>query len=369
MLRQDVLPRNTQKDKQITFFRRKNLNIAQTVFISIFVFGFLIFIHEFGHYIFARIFKVHITEFSIGMGPKLVWYDSKKTGIRYALSAIPFGGYVAMVGEDGESDDENAFNKKPAWQRLIITVAGATVNIVAGVIAIIILASIVDIGGTTIAAFPETKYDISSSESLMVGDKVVKVDGTPVSILDELSYEIMRKGHEPVDITVIRGGKEITIKDVVFPTDTQQEQIFGIMDFQVYAVKKDVGSVLGYSLSKSVLIVRMCWESILDLITGRYTVAAVSGPIGIGEVIGEAASQGATPLLSIAALISINLGVMNLLPVPALDGGRTVLILVEMIARKKLPADLEAKINAVSLAILLGLSAIIMIKDVFGLFA
>ena len=106
--------------------------MIKTVLIAIFVFGFLIFIHEFGHYIFARIFKVTITEFSIGMGPKLVWYDSKKTGIRYALSAIPIGGYVAMVGEDSESDDPNAFNKKPAWQRLIITVAGAAVNIIAG---------------------------------------------------------------------------------------------------------------------------------------------------------------------------------------------------------------------------------------------
>ncbi len=346
------------------------MNIVQTVLISIFVFGFLVFIHEFGHYIFARIFKVHITEFSIGMGPKLVWYESKKTGISYCLCAIPFGGYVAMVGEDGESDDPNAFNKKPAWQRLIVTVAGASVNILAGFIAIIILASMVNIGGTTVAGFPETEYVISSQDSgLMAGDKIVKVEGTPVTILDELSYEIMRRGHEPIDLTVIRDGKEVVLTDVVFPSDTQQEQLFGIMDFQVYAVKKDVGTVLSYSASKAVLIVRMCWESIIDLITGRYTVAAVSGPIGIGEVIGEAASQGAAPLLSIAALISINLGVMNLLPIPALDGGRTVLILAEMITKKKLPPELEAKINAVSLFILLGLSAIIMIKDVFGLFA
>lgn len=346
-----------------------NFNFVLTALISILVFGFLIFIHEFGHYIFARIFKVTITEFSIGMGPKLVWYESKKTGIKYALSAIPFGGYVAMVGEDSESDDPNAFNKKAPWKRLIITVAGATVNIVAGILAIVILASIIDIGGTTVAAFPETDFVVSSQDSgLMVGDEIIRVDGRRVSTLDELSYEIMRKGTEPLDLVVIRDGKQVELNDVVFPTDTQQEQLFGIMDFQVYAVKKNVGKVLSYSFAKSVLIVRMCWESLFDLITGRYTIAAVSGPIGIGEVIGEAANQGAGSLLSIAALISINLGVMNLLPIPALDGGRTVLILVEMITKKKLPADLEAKINAVSLAILLGLSALIMVKDVIGLF-
>ena len=108
------------------------MNTLLTIVTALLVFGFLIFIHEFGHYIFARIFKVKINEFSIGMGPKLVWYDSKKTGIRYALSMFPIGGYVAMAGEDDESSDPNAFDKKPAWQRFIVTVAGASVNIIAG---------------------------------------------------------------------------------------------------------------------------------------------------------------------------------------------------------------------------------------------
>ena len=345
------------------------MNIIVTIFLSILIFGFLIFIHEFGHYIFARIFNVTITEFSIGMGPKLLWYDSKKTGIRYCLSAIPFGGYVAMVGEDGESEDPNALNKKPAWQRLIIIVAGATINIIAGVLATIILTSIVNIGGTTVAAFPETGYEVSSKDSgLEVGDEIVRVDGKRVNILDELSYEIMRKGNKPVDITVIRGGEEKVLENVVFPVAEQQGQTFGMMDFQVKRIEKNFFKVIGYSISKSSLTVRMCWESLFDLITGRYTLAAVSGPVGISEVIGQAANQGGASLLSIVALISINLGVMNLLPIPALDGGRMVLILVEMVSGKKLPTNVEATINAVSLLILLGLSVIIMIKDVIGLF-
>ncbi len=345
------------------------MNPILTAFIAIFVFSFLIFIHEFGHYIFARIFKVTITEFSIGMGPKLLWYDSKKTGIRYALSAVPIGGYVAMVGEDDESDDPNAFNKKPAWQRLIITVAGAAVNILAGFIAMVIFASVANLGSTTIYDFPETEYEISSEDSgLQSGDRIIKVDGKRVNNADALSYEIMRNGNKPVDLTVVRDGEEITLDDVVFPTDTASGQVFGIMDFRVYAQKKTVGNVLGYSVSKSVLIVRMCWESIFDLITGRYTFEAVSGPVGISEAIGDAAAVGFTAVLNIVSLISINLGVMNLLPLPALDGGRTVMILFEMITKKKLPQNVEATINAVGLAILLGLSAIVMIKDVIGLF-
>ena len=346
------------------------MNPVVTALLAILVFGFLIFIHEFGHYIFARIFKVSITEFSIGMGPKLVWYDSKKTGIRYALSAIPIGGYVAMVGEDAESDDPNAFNKKPAWQRLIITVAGAVINILAGVIAIIIFASIANIGSTTVYDFPETEYEISSADSgLQSGDRIIKVGSKRVNNADTLYYEITRNGNKPVDLTVVRDGVEITLEDVVFPTDTVSGQVFGIMDFKVYAQRKTFGSVLGYSLSKSVLTVRTCWESIYDLITGRYTFEAVSGPVGISEAIGDAAAYGFTAVLNIVSLISINLGVMNLLPLPALDGGRTVMILVEMITKKKLPSNVEATINAVGLALLLGLSMIVMIKDVIGLFA
>ena len=349
------------------------MSVIQTVIITILVFGFLIFIHEFGHYIFARIFKVSITEFSIGMGPKLLKYVSKKTGICYCLSAVPIGGYVAMVGEDSESDDPNAFNKKPAWQRLIITVAGATVNIVAGIIAVIILAAVSDIGGTTIADFPETGYEISSKDSgLMEGDVIVEVDGRRVRYADDLSYEIMRRGNKKIDITVLRDGEEVVLPNVEFPVGSTQGQAFGMIDFRVYALtseERTFGRVLGYAFERSWLIVRMCWESIFDLITGRYTVEAVSGPVGIGEVIGEATKQGgAGPLLSIVALISINLGLMNLLPIPALDGGRTVMILGEMITRKKIPSHIESKINAISLAILLGLSALIMIKDIIGLF-
>ncbi len=340
-----------------------------TILTAILVFSFLIFIHEFGHYIFARIFKVTITEFSIGMGPKLVWYDSKKTGIRYAVSAIPIGGYVAMAGEDGESDDPNSFEKKPAWQRLIIIVAGAFVNIIAGVLAMVIFASIANIGSTTIYDFPETELEISSADSgLMPEDTIIKVNGRRVKTADALSYEIMRKGYEPIDITVIRDGKEMTLTDVVFPTASESGQVFGVMDFRVYAKEKTFFGVLDYAFSRSGLIVRMCWESIFDLITGRYTLGAVSGPVGISEAIGDAAKMGFTSLLGIVSLISINLGVMNLLPIPALDGGRMITIIAEMITRKKIPPKVEGIINAVGLAVLLGLSFIIMIKDVIGLF-
>ena len=348
------------------------MNSALTVILSVVIFGFLIFIHEFGHYIFAVIFKVKITEFSIGMGPKLIWYDSKKTGIRYAVSALPIGGYVAMDGEDNETDDPNSFDKKPAWQRFIITAAGAAVNIIAGFIAIAVLTTLVPLGNTTVAEFhskEETGYEISSFDSgLMEGDVITRIDGKRVTILNELSYEIMRRGTKPIDVTVIRDGVELVVEDVVFPGMSEEGQSFGVMDFKVYRVEKSFANVATQAARQSFLMVRMCWESIYDLITGRYTVEAVSGPVGISSAIGDAAQSGFEALLHITGLISINLGVMNLLPIPALDGGRLITIFVEMITGKKMPKKLEGMINGVGLMLLLGLSFLIMIKDIVGLF-
>ena len=348
-----------------------------TILITVLVFGFLIFIHEFGHYITARLFRVTINEFSIGMGPRLFSYTSKKTNIKYSIAAFPIGGFVAMAGEDGLEDDPlvlndpNAFDKKPAWQRFIITFAGAFVNIVAVIIALMILTSMINIGNTTVVEFAnheELGYDVSSEDSgLMRGDVIIEVDGKSVRILDELSYEIMRRGTEPIDLTVIRDGKEIVLKDVIFPSISEQGQSFGAMDFKVRAVEKTFGTVMKYSWSKSALIIRMCWESLYDLITGRYTMAAVSGPVGMSSAIGEAASDGPATLLYLVALISINLGVMNLLPIPALDGGRLITLLFEMITRKRVPPKIEGIVNAVGLFVLLAFSFFIMIKDIVAL--
>ena len=314
------------------------MNPVLTVLIAILVFGFLILIHELGHYIFARIFNVAIKEFSIGMGPKLLWYDSKKTGITYKLCALPIGGYVAMEGEDGESQNPNSFDKKPAWQRFIITSAGALVNIVFGFLAMIVLAAMINIHDTTVRVFADKELnnlEISSEESgLRVGDEIIKVGDSRVSVYDELSYEVMRQGVKPIDITVIRNGEEFVIEDVVFPTVTDSDVTFGLVDFGVYKKDKNVFSVIGYAFEKSVLTIRMCWESIFDLISGRYGFGAVSGPVGISSAIGTAASYGIDSLLNIVVLISINLGVMNLLPIPALDGGRLITVLFEMITRK-----------------------------------
>ena len=346
------------------------MNTITTIIVAVLVFGFLIFIHEFGHYITARIFHVTIQEFSIGMGPRLFWFDSKKTGIRYSLAMFPIGGYVSMNGEMEETDDPNAFDKKPAWQRFIITFAGAFINLVAGLLIMTIFAAspTVNLGTTVVADFPENDYTVSSQDFLKEGDEILKIGGKRVRLPDEISYEIMRRGNQPIDIVVLRDGEEMTLENVAFPVLEEQGQSFGMMDFRVYAKEKTLGGTLSYAFAKSALTVRMVWESLFDLITGRYSFAAVSGPVGISGALGEAASEGVTPLLSLVALISINLGVMNLLPIPALDGGRLLTILIEMVTRKRLPTKVEGIINAVGLLLLLGLSFVILIKDIVQIF-
>ena len=356
-----------------------------TVIVSVLVFGFLIFIHEFGHYISARIFNVTIEEFSIGMGPRLVSWVSKKTNIRYSIALIPIGGFVMMPGENGEdtdneedpyANDPNTFGKKPVWQRFIITAAGATVNIVAGFLAMFIITLSINFGGTVVGVFYEDselqeyygeEIKVTSRDhGLQVNDKILKVDGKRVRILDEVSYEIMRKGNEPIDIVVERDGEIITLEDVVFPTAVEQEQTFGVMDFKIYRVEKNFANVMKYTFVKGALIVRMVWESLIDLITGRYSFAAVSGPIGISSAIGDAAKAGFISLLNMVVLISINLGVMNLIPFPALDGGRLLTQIIEMVTRKRLPAKVEGIINAAGFAILMTFMLVVMVKDIFA---
>jgi regulator of sigma E protease len=148
---------------------------------------------------------------------------------------------------------------------------------------------------------------------------------------------------------------------------SEDGQSFGVMDFRVFREEKDFGSMMEHSFKKSWLTVRMCWESIYDLLTGRYTFEAVSGPVGISQTIGEAAQRGFSTVLYITALISINLGVMNLLPLPALDGGRTLTTLAEIVTRKRMPKKVEAAINGAGLILLLALSAVVLVKDVIQL--
>ena len=211
------------------------------------------------------------------------------------------------------------------------------------------------------------KLDISVADSgIQPGDKIISIDGKRVKIYDELTYEIMRRGTEPVEVVIERGGERQTLT-VTFPTVESQGTVCGTFDFTTENVKKDPISIIRYSFRNSVMYIRVVWESLFDLISGRYSFSALSGPVGISSEIGAAARLGIIPLLYMVVVISINLGVMNLLPVPALDGGRIITILIEIVTRKKIPAKVERIINGVGLVALLSLSAVVLVKDIIQL--
>ncbi len=339
--------------------------IVLYILLAIFIFGFMIFIHELGHFMFAKLFRVTIKEFSIGMGPK-IFSKKGKDGVAYSLRLLPFGGFVAMVGEDEDSDDPNAFNKKSAWKRFIIIAAGALMNLLVGIIIMTILTATTPRFGTTVIG--EFNENSTSIEQLEIGDKVVKVGNTRVNTASELSYEIMRKGYKPIDLTVIRNGQKITLNDVTFPQATSQGVAFGSMDFKVYGEDRSLSTVLKNSYYSCKSTIKMIYDSLFDLITGRYGIEQVSGPVGITGAITDAAKTDSYSLFYLIVVISMNLGIFNLLPIPALDGGSLLLLLVEMIIRRPIPSKIEYAIKAIGFALIMGLAVIIMLKDIIFLF-
>lgn len=355
------------------------------ILFAILIFGFLIFIHELGHYATARLFKVKINEFALGMGPKIISKRSKKTDIVYSLRALPFGGFVAMEGEDGINTDPNALINKAPWKRFIVITAGAAMNILFAVVAMFLLVGFTasDADGNSnlpsnrIAAFYtdieeyKNEFEISSEDSgLKEGDYIIKVASSRTHIGQEVAYEIMRQGIKPIDITVIRDGETLVLKDVVFPTGTNSGSLFGERDFMVYAdTNLSAFNIFRHSFYRTLNTVSLIWDSLFDLITGRYGIEAVSGPVGVTEVIVETAETGEFRSVAyLAVVIAMNLGIFNLLPLPALDGGRLVFILYEMIFRKPVNRKIEGYIHSVGLIIMLAFIVFITFKDIAKLF-
>lgn len=402
--------------------------IVLYLLLAILVFGFLIFIHELGHFLMARACKVTVNEFSIGMGPKIVSFcpgkkraEKKKRRLMeeavtesaaeenefavdprppkpiasaeetvsenpseesdsdepvyttYSLRALPIGGFVSMEGENEDSDDPNAYHKKKGWQKMLILVAGATMNLLLGFVLMFVLVS--NSVFTTTAVWynheGENADTVYISESYLQNkDEIVKIGNTRVHTGYEVSYEIMYQGYQPIDITVRRDGKEIVIEDVIFPTIEEDGTVLGEQDFGFYAyAKEDVtfGDRISATFWRCCSTVKMVWDSLGGLITGRFGVQSVSGPVGVTEVIVDAAKTNWIQLLYIVIVITINLGVMNLLPLPALDGGQFVICGIEMIIRRPFPERVKGIINFVGLALLMLLMLVITFKDIVAL--
>ena len=343
--------------------------------LAIFVFGLLIFLHELGHYIAARAFGVKIEEFAIGVGPKILTYTSKKTEIKYSIGMFPLGGYVSMMGEDEETDSPHALCKKAPWKRLIITAAGATVNLLTGLVVMLalVLAS-GPLASNIVSSYPPDSFfeenNIISSETygLQAGDRILAVNGQRVHIGFDLSYEIMRTGGKECTVTVLRDGVERTLT-VTFPRGSSQGLTIGLVDFYVEPEERTLGNILTQTWYRTTGTVKMVFESFAGLLSGEYGLENVSGPIGVAGTMSEAARTDILQFLLLVAVISINLGIVNLFPIPALDGGRIVFILIEMIFRRPVPPKYEGIVHFVGIIILFALMILILFKDIFTLFA
>lgn len=338
--------------------------------VAILFFGIIILIHELGHFTFAKIFGVKVNEFSIGMGPQLFHFGKGET--KYAVRLFPIGGYVAMEGEDEESDDKRAFINIKPWKKAIILCAGAVINIIFGIIlmAIIIGVSKYNIGTPQIAEFAETNAQ-SQQYGLKEGDKIVEINGNKIYTTYDLNFFMMRDKDAIMDFTVERNGEIENIRSVKFKTQKMQGKDIVIFDFKIVGIEKTFGSVLKYAFLDSLSVARMVWLSLFDLVTFQFSFNELAGPIGTIDIIADTASKATrtdyTAVLTLLAFITINVGVFNLLPLPALDGGRLLFVIIEGIRKKPIPQKYEAVVHTVGIVLLLGLMVVVTFNDIINL--
>ena len=332
---------------------------------AVLLFIILIIIHEFGHFIAAKLLGVRVNEFAVGFGPKL--FKRKLGETLYSVNLVPLGGYCAMEGEDESSGDERAFCNKKAWRRFLIVVMGAVFNLLLGIVLIgCILIPEKSFTTTKIAEFRENAVSVNSG--LKVNDEIIAVDGRKIFSTYDLSYAFTNVENGKLDITVLRDGNKKTLKDVEF----KSEEIDGIsylsVDFYVYGKEKTVFSFIGETFDTTLSYCAVVWRSLVDLLSGKYGISAMSGPVGVTAAIGSIAKQNLRNLLPIMALITINLGIFNLLPLPALDGGRILFILIEAVTRRPVPQKFEGYVHAAGFVLLFGFMILIAAKDIYTLF-
>ena len=343
--------------------------------IAILMFSFLIFIHEFGHFITAKLFGVKVNEFAIFMGPRLLHWGKGET--EYSLRLLPIGGFCAMEGEDGSSDDPRSFTAKAPWKRCIILAAGAFMNFLTGFLILVVLySSAAGFRTLEITGFVEG-CPLEGENGLQVGDVLEEVDGDNLYIFSDFQMLTDRAGEGPMDLAVRRNGERIVLEDVDmtkrdYVVDGQTQHIYGLVLGGVE--EKTIGSLLKNAWYTSIDFARMVKMGLLDLISGRAGMEDMSGPVGIVDTIqetgqsAETTSEGVMNVVYFGAFIAINLAFMNMLPIPALDGGHIFLLLVtwliETVTRRKIDPKYEAYIHAAGLVVLLGFMVLVTFNDV-----
>lgn len=342
--------------------------LLSILFAAVF-FCLIIIIHEFGHFIVAKWCGIRVDEFAIGMGPVVYKKQGKET--LFSLRLLPIGGFCSM-GEDIDDEDPDSFRKKPVPSKIAVIAAGAVMNLILGFILSVILL-LVDgkVTSSQIVWFSDDA--VSPQYGLEMNDTIVKINGVRIFSAKDITYQLGNDEDGVVDFVVKRNGETVRLDNVHFDmkTDPETGKRTLIYDFKVQRVEITAGNLLPYAFNNSVYYGRIVLMSLKDIIRGKYGINDLQGPIGIVSTIGDVAEQSGFDigfLLDIATLVTINIGIFNLLPVPALDGGRLVFLVVEAVRRKTMKAETEGMIHFVGFALLMVLMVVVTFNDVKNIF-
>ena len=380
-----------------------------TFLAALLVFGAVIAIHEFGHFSVAKLCGIQVNEFSIGMGPAL-WKKTHK-GTQYSLRLLPVGGYVALEGEespesqnlsvaDGDSSpnrgaeptpDELAsptrggvpegdgevltptgvpLNDAPVWQRMLVMAAGAFMNFVLGFVVLVLLIGLRSEPITSRVIYAVEDGALCGQTGLQAGDKVLAVNGRRCFVANDMLYELVRTEQYRAAFTVLRAGKTVELPDVRFDTWADEKgETHMKLGFTVYGIQKTPLNVIKEAGNSVLYYGRIVYTSLADLLRGRESINDLSGPVGIVTAIGQAASYGLEDLMELLVLITINLGIFNLLPFPALDGGKLVFLLIEGVTGYVVPEKIQSGLTVAAFALLFGLMLFATYNDILRLIA
>jgi len=346
---------------------------------AIIIFSFLIFIHELGHFLAAKASGVQVNEFAMFMGPALVKWQRGET--LYSIRCIPLGGYCAMEGEDTDTDNPRSFQKAAWWKRLCILLAGAAMNFVSGFLIFALVLSPAQGFNMPVIAQADPGNTIVYEEGLHIGDRLLKINGSRVYVSSDATMLFNLNTDDTFDLVVERDGKKVELNNFLmetheFPNEDGTTSLrYGI---RFGYEEKTFGSLISYTWNNCLSVVQSVKLSLQMLLSGQAGLKDVAGPAGIMNMMSETAKASPTVmdailnLLYFGAFIAVNLAVMNLLPIPALDGGRAVALLltvaIESITHRKIDPKYEGYIHAAGMVVLLGFMAIVTFKDIFVIF-
>ena len=364
------------------------MSVFITFAAALLIFGAVIAIHEFGHFAMAKLCGVQVNEFSIGMGPALI--KTYRKGTQYTLRLLPVGGFVALEGEESpestqaEGGNEDAapaippevlaqrtgkpLNEAAVWQRMLVMAAGAVMNFVLGFVVLLLLISLRSEPITSKVIYAVEDNALCGQTGLQAGDEIVAVNGRHCFVANDMLYELMRTESCRAAFTVRRDGKLVELPDVQFDTwQDAQGQTHMTLGFTVYGLKKTPKNVLKEAANSVIYYGRIIYTSLADLLRGRESINDLSGPVGIVTAIGQAASYGWKDVFELLVLITINLGVLNLLPFPALDGGKIVFLLIEAVTGHAVPEKIQGSLTVAAFALLFGLMLFATYNDIVRL--